>query len=160
MRRCTTHGGQYDAAYGVFRLKAGVGRHGDEDCGELRATGFSAFLPCSQLWEAEMTTFDKRKDELEKKYFHEEELLFKAKSRRNRLFGLSIAERLGKRGEEATEYARQFVVTAALNPAGDEGLVKLVVADLEAAGRSVPVQELNRILEELLERAKEEIQAE
>jgi hypothetical protein len=37
--------------------------------------------------EGGMTTFDKREDGFEKKFAHDEELLFKASARRNKLLG-------------------------------------------------------------------------
>lgn len=103
-----------------------------------------------------MTTFEERRDQFEKKYLHEEELLFKAKARRNKLFGLAIAERIGKDGEEADNYAKSVVV-AALTPAGDDGILHKVAADLETAGKAMTEQELRQILSTLLIRATEEI---
>lgn len=103
-----------------------------------------------------MTTFEERRDQFEKKYLHEEELLFKAKARRNKLFGLAIANRIGKAGEDAEIYARSVVV-AALTPAGDDGILQKVSSDLEAAGKSVPEQELRQILSTLMVRATDEI---
>ena len=43
-----------------------------------------------------MTTFDKREEGFEKKFAHDEELLFKAMARRNKLLGLWAAALLGK----------------------------------------------------------------
>ena len=43
-----------------------------------------------------MTTFDDRKNAFEKKFAHDEELRFKAMARRNKLFGLWAAGRLGQ----------------------------------------------------------------
>jgi Uncharacterized conserved protein len=107
-----------------------------------------------------MTMFEERRDELEKKYFHEEELLFKATSRRNRLFGLMIAGKTGRQGDEAAAYAKEFVMKAALTPSGDDGLRKLIVDELAAAGQEIPLAEINRLLGELLVQAMEEIRAE
>ena len=45
--------------------------------------------------EASMSTFDKREEGFEKKFAHDEELLFKANARRNKLLGLWAAEKLG-----------------------------------------------------------------
>ena len=42
-----------------------------------------------------MTTFDKREEGFEKQFAHDEEVKFKATSRRNKLFGLWAAEKLG-----------------------------------------------------------------
>ena len=48
-----------------------------------------------------MTAFDERKDAFENRFALDQELRFKATARRNKLFGLSAAERLGKTGAEA-----------------------------------------------------------
>jgi len=103
-----------------------------------------------------MTTFEERRDQFEKKYLHEEELLFKAKARRNKLFGLAIAEKIGKNGEEADNYAKSVVI-AALTPAGDDGILQKVAIDLETAGMPMAEQELRHLLSSLLIRATEEI---
>ena len=42
-----------------------------------------------------MTTFDKREEGFEKKFAVDEELKFKAEARRNKLFGLWVANKLG-----------------------------------------------------------------
>ena len=57
-----------------------------------------------------MTTFDDRKDAFENKFAHDEELRFKAMARRNKLLGLWAAEKLGKSGAEAEEYAKSVVL--------------------------------------------------
>ena len=56
------------------------------------------------------TTFDKREEGFEKKFAHDEELKFKATSRRNKLFGLWAAEKLGLSGADADAYAKEVVV--------------------------------------------------
>lgn len=107
-----------------------------------------------------MTTFDERRDELEKKYFHEEELHFKARSRRNRLFGLAVAEKIGKRDDDAANYARSLVMAAALHPSAEAELVRLVTIDLEAAGLPTSDAELQGLLAKLLIQAEAEIRSE
>ena len=54
-----------------------------------------------------MTTFDKREEGFEKKFALDEELLFKAGARRNKLLGLWAAEKLGISGAEADAYAKE-----------------------------------------------------
>ena len=56
-----------------------------------------------------MTTFDKRKDAYESKFARDEELRFKATSRRNKLLGLWAAEKLGKTGADAEAYAQEVM---------------------------------------------------
>ena len=57
-----------------------------------------------------MTTFDKREEGFEKKFALDEELLFKAGARRNKLLGLWAAEKLGISGAEADAYAKTVVM--------------------------------------------------
>ena len=54
-----------------------------------------------------MSTFDKREDDFEKKFAHDEELRFKAQARRDKLLGLWAADKLGKSGQEAEAYASE-----------------------------------------------------
>lgn len=57
-----------------------------------------------------MTTFDKRDQGFENKFAHDAELSFKANALRNKLLGLWAAEKLGKKGEDAQNYAREMVL--------------------------------------------------
>ncbi|MDX1743982.1 MAG: ATPase inhibitor subunit zeta [Ruegeria sp.] len=57
-----------------------------------------------------MTTFDERENAFEAKYAHDEEMQFKAQARCNKLLGLWAAEKLGKSGDEAAEYAKTVVI--------------------------------------------------
>src|SRR5579872_6140398 len=52
-----------------------------------------------------MTTFEEREQAYEAKLAHDEELKFKALARRNKWLGLWAAEKLGKHGAAAEEYA-------------------------------------------------------
>ncbi len=72
-----------------------------------------------------MTTFDKRQDAFEAKFAHDEELRFKAEARRNKLLGLWAAEKLGKTGEDAEDYARS-VVAADFEEAGEEDVFRKI----------------------------------
>ena len=105
-----------------------------------------------------MTTFNDRKDAFESKFAHDEELRFKAMARRNKLFGLWAADQLGQSGSEAEAYAKS-VVMADFQEAGDDDVLRKVSKDLEAGGKNVPHNELRRVMNELLARAVEEIQA-
>jgi len=105
-----------------------------------------------------MTTFDQRKDAFENKFAHDEELRFKATARRNKLLGLWAAEKLGKSGAEADAYAKSVVV-ADFEEAGDEDVVRKVKGDFTAAGVAVGDDEIRRVMNELLIKAAEDIQA-
>ena len=105
-----------------------------------------------------MTTFDQRKDAYENKFAHDEELRFKATARRNKLLGLWAAEKLGKSGAEADAYAKSVVV-ADFEEAGDEDVVRKVKADFAAGNVAAGDAEIRQVMQELLIRAAEEIQA-
>ena len=105
-----------------------------------------------------MSGFDERKDAFEKKFAHDQELRFKATARRNKLFGLWVAERLGKTGADADAYAKT-VVLADFEEAGDADVLRKVQADLTAAGHQVSDTELANALNARMQQAVDEIQA-
>ena len=105
-----------------------------------------------------MTTFDDRKDAFEKRFAHDEELRFKATARRNKLFGLWAAERLGRSGADADAYAKS-VVLADFEEAGDADVIRKVRQDLDAAGKPVDDAELTRVMSDLMGQAIEQVQA-
>jgi len=103
-----------------------------------------------------MTTFDKREDAAEKKYAHDEELTFKATARRNRYLGQWAAEKLGLSGDQAAEYAKA-VVMADFQEAGDDDVVRKVMADFSAGKVEQSEHQVRRTMDELLARAIGEI---
>ncbi len=105
-----------------------------------------------------MTTFDNRKDAAEKKYAHDEEVMFKATARRNKLLGQWAAEKLGKSGADAEAYAKS-VVMADFEEAGDDDVLRKVKKDLEAAGSAVSEHQLRRTMDELMAKAVDEVKA-
>ena len=105
-----------------------------------------------------MPSFDDRRDAFEKQFAHDADLRFKATARRNKLFGLWVAERLGKTGPDAEAYAKS-VVLADFEEAGDADVLRKVGRDLDGAGKSIGEGELTRTMEELMARAVEEIKA-
>ena len=84
-----------------------------------------------------MTTFDEREKEFEKRFALDEEQKFKAVARRNKLFGLWVAEKLGKSGDEALLYAKDLV--AAAIEGGEAAVVGKITGDL--ATRSISIDE-------------------
>jgi hypothetical protein len=107
----------------------------------------------------EMTTFDKREETFEKKFAHDEELRFKATARRNKYLGQWAAQKLGLSGAEAEAYVKTVVV-ADFDEPGDHDVFQKVRADLDAKGLSgISDQELRRTMDELLNKAAEEIKA-
>ena len=76
-----------------------------------------------------MSTFDDRETAFENKYAHDEEMLFKAQARTNKLLGLWAAELMGKSGDDAEAYAKEVII-ADFEEAGHEDVVRKVAADL------------------------------
>jgi hypothetical protein len=105
-----------------------------------------------------MTTFDSRKDGFEKKHAHDEELQFKATARRNKLLGAWAAEKMGLTGEDATQYARD-VVAADFEEAGDDDVVRKVVADFAAKNVEQSEHQIRRTMDELMAEAIAQIKA-
>ena len=103
-----------------------------------------------------MASFDDRRDTFERKFAHDEELLFKATARRNKLFGLWAAQQLGKTGPEAEVYSKAVVV-ADFEEAGDGDVVRKVRQDFEAAGKTAGNAELASVLSGLMSEAIEQI---
>lgn len=105
-----------------------------------------------------MTTFDEREQAFEKKFAHDEELRFKATARRNKLFGLWVAETLGRTGPEAESYAKS-VILADFEEEGDADMIRKVRHDLETAGKPADEAELRRVLGDLMAKAVEQVQS-
>ena len=99
-----------------------------------------------------MANMDDRKDAFEKKFAHDEELKFKAMARRNKLFGLWAAEKLGKSGEAAEAYAKEVVISD-FQEAGDDDVFRKVRADFDAAGVDQSDHQIRRTMDELLDQA-------
>ena len=105
-----------------------------------------------------MSTFDKREDDFEKKFAHDEELRFKAKARRDKMLGLWAADKLGRRGPEAEAYAKSLIA-ADLTESGDEEVFRKIRADFDAAGVAQSDHQIRRTMEELLTKAIADVKA-
>lgn len=103
-----------------------------------------------------MTTFDEREKAFEAKYKQDEELRFKVMTRRDKLFGLFVAEQLGLKSDEAEAYAKS-VVKANFEKPGDGDMIAKVKTDLAAAGKDVSDHRLEKALEESEGKAAREI---
>lgn len=103
-----------------------------------------------------MSTFDNREDSFEKRFVHEQEQQFRAEARRNKLFGLWAAEKLGKSGAEAEAYA-EALVAAEASAGATEIVFSKVKSDFAAAGVDQSDHQIRRTLDELLETAKAEV---
>lgn len=99
------------------------------------------------------TTFDDRERGFEAKFAHDEEMQFRAQSRRTKLLGLWAAELLGKKGDDANAYALE-VVKADLSDPGHEEVVRKVSGDL---GELADADTVRAQLEALLPVAKQQL---
>ena len=103
-----------------------------------------------------MTTFDDRENAFESKFAHDRDMQFRAEARRNKLVGLWAAGLMGKSGDAAAAYAME-VVSADFEEAGDEDVVRKVVADL--AGKA-SADDVRAKLAEMLPVAKAQLMSE
>jgi hypothetical protein len=103
-----------------------------------------------------MTSFDDRRDGFENKFAHDAELVFRIAARRDRLVGMWAAAKLGHVGEAAEAYAKS-VILSDLEEAGDEDVVRKLVADLAGAG--VDEAAVRAALAEQQEIARQQIMA-
>ncbi len=83
-------------------------------------------------------TFRKRGKGYEAKFKLDEEMRFKAESRRNKLLALWIAERLGMNSAETETYVTEVILSDLEEP-GIDDVVRKVVKDCEE--RKVPISE-------------------
>jgi hypothetical protein len=104
-----------------------------------------------------MTSFDKREKDFEKRFALDEEQKFKAVARRNKLFGLWVAEKLGKNGDEASAYAKDLV--AAAIEGGEAAVARKITADLAARSISIEEAALRAKFDELAALAAAQIKA-
>ena len=93
-----------------------------------------------------MTTFNDRERGEERKFAHDEEMMFRIQARRNRLLGHWAAERMGLSAAEAEAYAKA-VVQADFEEAGDEDVVRKLIGDLTSAGIDVSESDIRTALE-------------
>ncbi|MCF6232046.1 MAG: DUF1476 domain-containing protein [Rhodobacteraceae bacterium] len=100
-----------------------------------------------------MSTFDDRETAFENKYAHNEEMIFKAEARCNKMVGLWAAALMGKSGEAAADYAKTVVI-ADLEEPGIEDVVRKVAADL---GDLSSPEVIRAKLAELMPEAKSQI---
>lgn len=104
-----------------------------------------------------MTTFDKREQGFEAKFAHDEEFMFKAAARSNKLLGLWAAGQLGLSGDAAASYA-SALVTDHLTSRTIDDIVGKVSGDL--ADKGVAREQVAQRLQEYMHQAVQQLQAE
>jgi hypothetical protein len=103
-----------------------------------------------------MNTFDDRKKGQEAKYAHDQEFVFKAMARRNKLLGLWAAGEMNMEGAEAEAYAKQVVV-ADFDEPGDEDVYRKVFGDFQEKSIEMSEHRIRRQMEDLMLEAREQI---
>ncbi len=104
-----------------------------------------------------MKSFEDRQKGYEAEFQRNQELTFRVTARRNKLFGLWVAERLGMpAGEAADTYART-VVEADFERPGDGDVIEKVQADLVAKGIQLSEPQLRTELTRAEEEARRQL---
>jgi hypothetical protein len=98
-----------------------------------------------------MSSFDDREKAFESKFAHDEELRFRILARRGKLIGLWAAEKLGKSGEAADDYAKS-VLLSDLEVPGDDDIIAKLLGDLKPLG--VGENDIRAMLAEKLAQAE------
>mgnify|MGYP001496551183 CR=1 FL=1 len=105
-----------------------------------------------------MTTFDEREKAFEKKFAMDQDLKFKAESRRNKLLAEWAAGKLGFTGPALDDYVKA-VRRADLAEKGDEDIFRKVRKDFDDKGVKVTDAEIRKQIGELLAKAVAEVEA-
>ncbi len=105
-----------------------------------------------------MTTYDDRQKGFESKFALDEELAFKATARRNKLVGLWAANKLGKQGDAAEQYAKD-VVMADFESGGADDVVDKLLGDFSAAGITISKKEILEEMERQMPIARDQVLA-
>ncbi|HKS88596.1 MAG TPA: DUF1476 domain-containing protein [Stellaceae bacterium] len=104
-----------------------------------------------------MKSFVEREKAFEAEFKRNEELAFRLAARRNKLFGLWAASRMGiPAGEAADSYAKT-VVAADFEAPGDGDVVEKVRADLTGSGIELSEKELRAELERAAAEARAQL---
>ena len=106
-----------------------------------------------------MSGFNKRKQDAENRFKHDQELEFKANARRNKLLGLWAAEQMGVSGEAADDYAKEVVVSDFDRP-GDEDVLEKVLKDFTDKGLDISASRLRKEMDGLMETARAQVRSE
>lgn len=104
-------------------------------------------------------SFKKREKGEERRFEMEQDIRFKAESRRNRMLGRWLAGKFGMTGDKAEAYAKE-VVHADLHKPGADDVVAKVMADIKAHHVHITEKQVRAELERLYAVAHQEVVAE
>lgn len=99
-----------------------------------------------------MSTFDERERRFEAEFANNEELRFRVEAKRDKIVGHWAAEKLGKTGEDAEQYAKS-VIKADLEEPGTEDVFRKLRADLPKS--DVSDEDIRRAMSDALAQAME-----
>ncbi|MEP2988099.1 MAG: DUF1476 domain-containing protein [Parasphingorhabdus sp.] len=100
-----------------------------------------------------MADFNDRQKAFENKFARDAELQFKVTARRNRLVGEWAAAKMGKSDDDIAAYAKE-VVEADFEEAGDEDVIRKLLADFQASDTDVDDAAIREALEENMNEAR------
>jgi hypothetical protein len=103
-----------------------------------------------------MGMYDRRKEEFERKFAHEQEIQFKVKTKRAKLLGLWMADNLGMSGDQRVDYSKQFVKLS-MEYGDDAVLFQKICEDLDRAGIEKTSYHIHHIMDELMGEALNQV---
>lgn len=103
-----------------------------------------------------MSGFDERKKGFEGKMVLDAEQEFKLQARRNKLLGLWVAKRLGKEGDEASQYALE-VIKSDMEEEGDDDVFRKIKQDLIAGGINLSDTDIRERMDVFLTEARTQL---
>ncbi|MGQ0671796.1 MAG: DUF1476 domain-containing protein [Hyphomicrobium sp.] len=104
-----------------------------------------------------MTSFDDREKAFEKKFAHDQDLKFKAESRRNKALAEWAGAKMGLSGTALEDYIKA-VRKADLAEKGDDDVFRKVQADLSGKGVKVSDADLRKAMGDFLAKAVAELE--
>jgi hypothetical protein len=105
-----------------------------------------------------VTSFDDRKDAFEKKYAHDQEMMFRLEARTSKLFGLWAADQLGLSGEDAKAYAADMVASN-LAEAGFSDIKQKARKDFDEKGVAISDHVIETMVHKYMQDAKSQLES-
>lgn len=105
-----------------------------------------------------MTTFDEREKGYEKKFALDQDLRFKAESRRNKMLAEWAGAKLGITGAALEDYIKA-VRKADLAEKGDDDVLRKVKQDFADKGVAIEDAEIRKVMGEFLAKAVTDIES-
>jgi hypothetical protein len=104
-----------------------------------------------------MRSFEDRQKAFEAEFKRNQELQFRVTARRNKLFGLWAAEKLGLQAGDAAEAYARAVVDADFEKPGDSDVIDKVQKDLAAKGMNLSEAQLRTELGRAADESKRQL---